>query len=62
MARRITYAWYSSNTGKFYLSVVQAGDEAGYRPRNEYDNRAALEAEAAQRRLAVTWEWEGNGS
>lgn len=61
MARRIAYAWSAGD--KYYLSLVQAGnpDPDSYRPRNEYDSKQALLAEAAQRRLNVTWET-GNGS
>lgn len=57
MSGRIAYAWTAG--GKWYASPVPAGDPGGYRPRNEYDTRAALEAEVAQRRMELRWEWEG---
>lgn len=55
--RRIAYAWKAGD--KWYVSPVTAGDPRGYRPSNEYDTREALEAEVAQRRMQLTWEWEG---
>lgn len=57
MAQRVAYAWKAG--GKWYASVVAAGDANGHRPSNEYDTREALEAEVRQRRMRLTWEWEG---
>lgn len=57
MTKRKTYCWKAG--GKWYASPVTAGDPSGYRPRNEYDTREALEAEVRQRRMGLVWEWEG---
>lgn len=54
MSARKAYCWKAGD--KWYASPVPAGDPNGYRPRNEYGTREALEAEVTQRRMELMWD------